>query len=152
MVKVNAKSGLAWLSKYRYDEKFRSPDASDLQKAMELAGEDAEVLLTAALKAQKDKNSAEARRLVEKGLKAHPDNWRFSFLMADLEVQDHPDRAEDILRKAYEAKPETMIAYRLASLLVSKPEGEAQAEPYIAVLQAGGSKTVSSVPCMHSRR
>ena len=148
MVDLNPETGLAYLNRYKYDERFRfPPKESDLKKAMELAGEDAEVLLTAARKASVDQKYEDARKLIEKGRQLHPKNSRFAIALASLELAEkHPDRAEAVLRKAYETKPESAVAYYLASVLIDegKLEGEGQAEGLMDVLRSRGLEEAMS--------
>ncbi len=107
MIANNPRSGLAHLDRFRYLAEFRppAPDA-ELKQALELAPEDPEILLTAALAAEQKKDLAAARGYLEKGLKLHPRNVAFPMALAELETRDgHLDRAESVLRQADQANP-----------------------------------------------
>ncbi len=146
MVELNPNSGLAYLNRYKYYKQFPPPPkeshpASDLQNALKLAPDDAEVLLAAANNALATKKLDDARMLIQKGFDLHPKNSQFAIALANLELAEkHPDRAEAVLRKAYKTKPETDIAFYLARVLIleGKLEGEGQAEGYIGILRSRG--------------
>jgi predicted Zn-dependent protease len=85
--------------------------------------------------------SAAARVLLEKGAKLFPTNLYFVTGLANLESKEqHPERAEAILRKAYEKKPSWVFAFELARLLIeqNKIKGQGQAESFLAVLRSRG--------------
>jgi cellulose synthase operon protein C len=128
MVANNPESGLAHLYRFRYSTEFRPPAAeSDLKKALELSPENHEVLLTAALVAEQKKDSAAARSYLEKGLRLHPQNGGFPMTLARLELgEQHPDRAESVLRRAYQDRPSVDLAFLLAEILIleDKVDGE----------------------------
>ena len=142
MVANNPESGLAHLYRFRYLSEFRPPAAdSDLKKALELAPENPEVLLTAALAAEQKKDPAAARAYLEKGLKLHPRNADFPLALAQLETRDgHLDRAESVLRQADQANPSLDMAFELAETLIAqnKIDGKDQAAGYIARLRDAG--------------
>src|SRR5271157_311914 len=120
MVANNPESGLAHLYRFRYLSEFRPPAPdSDLKKALELSPDDPEVLLIAALAAEQKKDPAAARAYLEKGLKLHTQNDDFPMALARLELgEQHPDRAEAVLRQAYQAKPSVDMAFLLAEMLI----------------------------------
>ena len=113
---------------------------------MELAGEDAEVLLTAALRAQKRRTPPRPESWSRKGSRPIPTTGGSHFSWPTWKSRIILTGPRPYSGRPIEAKPETMIAYRLASLLISKPEGEAQAEPYIAVLRSRGSRQFRPCP------
>ena len=87
MVANNPESGSAHLYRFRYLSEFRPPAPdSDLKKALKLSPDNPEVLLTAALVAEKKKDPAAARAYLEKGLKLHPQNADFPRALARLET------------------------------------------------------------------
>ena len=142
MVANNPESGLAHLDRFRYLSEFRPPAPdSDLKKALELAPENPEVLLTAALVAEQKKDPAAARAYLEKGLKLHPQNDDFPMALARLETRDgHLDQAESVLRQADQANPSLDLAFVLAENLIAqnKIDGKDQAAGYIARLRDAG--------------
>ena len=128
MVANNPESGLAHLNRFQYAAEFRPPAAdSDLKRALELSPENPEVLLTAALVAEQKNDPAAARTYLEQGLKLHPQNAGFPLALARLELgEQHRDRAEAVLRQAYQAKPSVDLAFLLAEMLIleDKVDGE----------------------------
>ncbi len=142
MVANNPDSGPAHLYRFRYLSEIRPPAPdSDLKKALELAPENPEVLLTAALAAEQKKDPAAARAYLEKGLKLHPQNAEFAMALAQLETRDgHLDRAESVLRQADQANPSVNLAFELAETLIAqnKIDGKDQAAGYIARLRDAG--------------
>ena len=144
MVANNPESGPAHLYRFRYLSEFRPPaPASDLKKALELAPENREVLLTAALVAEQKKDPVAARAYLEKGLKLHPQNAEFPMALAWLELgEQHPDRAEAVLRQAYQAKPSVDLAFLLAETLIlqDKIEGSDGARVFMDYLADRGHR------------
>ena len=142
MVANNPESGPAHLDRFRYLSEFRPPAPdSDLKKALELAPENPEVLLTAALVAEQKKDPAAARSYLEKGLKLHPQNADFAMALAQLETRDgHLDLAESVLRRADQANPSVDLAFELAETLIAqnKIDDKDQAAGYIARLRDAG--------------
>ena len=140
MVAANPKSGRAYLIRWNYGRKYGlSPDDKDVARALELAPDDADVLLTAAGLAARRDQRAEARRLVERGLKLHPGNAGFYELSAAIEILDSkPDQAEAVLRRGIEALPgNAELGFMLADLLISrrKLDGPDGAESWITRLR-----------------
>jgi tetratricopeptide (TPR) repeat protein len=163
MVLNNPKLGRAYLYSYRYKSAFppkasaaelkkaNESAANDLKKAMELAADDPEVLLIAAAAAEQKGDPVAAQAFLEKGLKADPKNLDSKgrqvvldavvLNLARLEVaQRHPERAETVLREAFESKPSVEVALTLADVLIleGKIEGKGQAADYIAFLRERG--------------
>ena len=142
MIANNPRSGLAHLDRFRYLTEFRPPAPDgELKQALELAPEDPEILLTAALAAEHKKDLAAARGCFEKGLKLHPRIVAFPMALAELETRDgHLDRAESVLRQADQANPSPDIAFRLAENLIAQNKIDAgnQTESYINRLREAG--------------
>jgi tetratricopeptide (TPR) repeat protein len=142
MVRNNPDSGLAYLHCYRYNREFSpTADAADLKKALVLAPEDPDVLISAALDAEQRKDFVAARAHVEKGLKLDPKNTAFARKLASLENRErHPERAEAILRSAVQTRPDTLTVLALASNLIEqgKTTGKEGAGDYIAILRNRG--------------
>ena len=107
MVKANPKSARAYLNRWRYRSEFlQNADPRDLQQALTLDPDEAEVLIVAAELAQEGNDLAGARKHLERGLERHPANAVFYRMSAGLEqAENHLDRAEMILRKGVAAVP-----------------------------------------------
>jgi len=120
MVKQNPEAGRAYLYRWRYAREFwRSTDANDLPIALRLAPDDPEVLLNAAVASERDQDTAAARAHYEKGCRLHPQDVAFVLSLAVLETRDgHLDRAEAVLRRAYQATPTIELAFLLAETLI----------------------------------
>ncbi len=142
MLASNPGSGHARLERFRYLAEFRPPaPEADLKQALQLAPEDPDVLLTAALAAEQKQDLAGARGYLQKGMKRHAGNIAFPIALAELETRDgHLDRAEAVLRQADKEHPSPDLAFRLADTLSSenKIDGENQAESYITRLRDAG--------------
>ncbi|HKI17046.1 MAG TPA: tetratricopeptide repeat protein, partial [Isosphaeraceae bacterium] len=142
MVANNPKAGRAYLYRWRYTREFlASADANDIQKALALAPDDPEVLWTAAIASEQKPDAAAERAYLEKGYKLDPKNAAFAIGLARLELREqHPDRAEAVLRQTFEARPSVDLAFLLAENLIiqGKIEGKDQAGGYIAYLRARG--------------
>ncbi len=142
MVAKNPDDGRSYIYRWRYRREFSPPaDANDLQEALELAPDDPEVLITAAVASEQKQDSASARGYYQKGIKLDPKNIVFSLNLARLENREgHLDRAESVLRQADQANPSLDLAFELAETLISqnKIDGKDEAAGYIARLQAAG--------------
>jgi len=142
MVAKNPKLGLAYVYRWRYfDEFFASAAANDIQEAIELAPDDPEVLVTAAVASERKPDAAAARVYFEKGWKLDPRSLALALGLARLETRErHLDRAEAVLRKAYRANPSVTLAFALAETLIvqDKIEGMDQAVDYLARLRNAG--------------
>jgi cellulose synthase operon protein C len=154
MVANNPESGPAHLYRFRYASEFRPPAGdSDLKKALELAPENPAVLLTAAQVAEQKKDPAAARSYLEKGLKLHPQNADFPMALARLELQEqHLDRAETVLRRAYPDNLQASMAFLLAETLIlqDKIEGSDGARVFMDYL-AGRGYRETYVRCLEAR-
>ncbi len=142
MVAKNPKVGRAYIYRWRYAQEFAAPgDSSDIRKALELAPDDPEVLLTAAVASEQKHEAAAARVYFEKGLKLDPKNPTLAIALARLETRErHADRGEAILRQAFEANPTSAVAFELAENLIlqDKVDGKNQAADFMAVLRSAG--------------
>jgi tetratricopeptide (TPR) repeat protein len=145
MVAKNPNSAPAKLNKYQYDNEFRTTrgNEADLRQALRLAPEDTNVLLAAAIDFRRKNKLAEARELIEKGTKLAPKKQKqdFAFQLADLEkIDNHPDRAEAILRDLYRESRSIRAAYELAFQLIAqdKIEGEGQANDFVELVKERG--------------
>ena len=142
MVANNPESGLARLYRFQYALEFRPlADDNDLKRALELAPKEVDVLLAAATVARQKKDSAAARSYLQNGLQLHPQNDRLAVDLARLELgEQHPDRAEAVLRQAYQAKPSLDLAFLLAETLIleDKIDGEGGASVLVNYLADQG--------------
>lgn len=142
MVLKNPKSGTAYLCRFQFDSQFRPPAReSDLQKALEVAPDDPDVLRVAAADCVEKKKLADARAHLEKAARLAPKRPEIAVQLAGLElVEQHPERAEAILREAYKQKPAWFVAFQLAEVLIrqKKITGEGQAEDYLTILRSKG--------------
>ena len=142
MMAKNPKAGRAFIYRWRYKQEFAPPaDASDIKTALELAPDDLEVLLTAAVVAsERTADAAAARAHFEKGCRLDPKNPAFALGLARLELREgHLPQAEAVLRRAYQASPSVGMAFELAEILIlqgkGKLEGQDQAGDYLARLR-----------------
>ena len=142
MVAKNFQAGRAYIYRWRYAQEFAPPaQAGDIPKALKLAPDDPEVLLTAALSSEQKQDLVSARTYFEKGFQLDPKNSAFALGLARLEIRErHLDRAEAVLRRAHQANPSDTLAFCLAQVLIfqGKFEGKDQAAGYIALLQNAG--------------
>jgi cellulose synthase operon protein C len=142
MVAKNPKVGLAYIYRWRYSQEFlAAAEASDIRKALELAPDDPEVLVTAAAASERKPDAAAARSYFEKGWKIDPKNLALALGLARLETRErHLDRGEAVLRQAYQANPSLTLAFELAENLIlqDKVEGKGQAVDYITILRNAG--------------
>jgi len=142
MVAKNPKVGLAYIYRWRYAQEFLPPaDANDIRKALELAPDDPEVLVTAAVASEQKPDAAAARDYFEKGWRLDPKNLALALGLARLETRErHIDRAEAVLRQAVQANPSPTLAFELAENLVlqDKVEGKDQAVDYMTRLRSAG--------------
>jgi cellulose synthase operon protein C len=142
MVAKNPKAGRAYIDRWRYFQDFTPPaDVKDMQKGLELAPDDPEVLLTAGVASEAKADAAAARAYFEKGFKLDPKNLALALGLARLETRErHIDGAEKVLRRALEANPSVVLEFMLAENLIiqGKIDGKDQAGDYIARLRNAG--------------
>jgi tetratricopeptide (TPR) repeat protein len=143
MVVKNPKAGRAYIYRWRYTQEFAPPaDDGDITTALKLAPEDLEVLYTAAVVAGELRHDAAAARAhFEKGCRLDSQNPAFALGLAHLELREgHPERAEAVLRRAFQARPLPALAFELADVLIAqgKLEGKDQAGAYLDHLRRVG--------------
>jgi len=155
MVAKNPKVGMAHAYRWRYSNEFlksgaaatpiqkalRSAAANDIQEALKLAPDDPEVLLTAAVASELKPDAAAARVHFEKGFKLDPKNLALALGLARLENREKRlDKAEAVLRQAFQANPSLDLAFFLAETLIrqDKIDGKDEAAHYLAHLRNAG--------------
>jgi predicted Zn-dependent protease len=142
LVEQNPRAARAYLFRWRYAADFwPAADANDLAAALRLAPDDAEVILAAAVASEKKGDSNAARAYWEQGCRLHPDNISLVLGLSRVEAREgHLDRAEGVLRQAYDASPSTDLALALADTLISqdKIDGSHEAAEYIADFERAG--------------
>jgi tetratricopeptide (TPR) repeat protein len=143
MVAKNPNSAAARLNRYQYEAEFGEGRANeaDLREALRLAPEDPDVLLAAANNARRKQDLTQAREYIKKGAKLAPKNQYFALQLAEIELSDnHPDRAEAILRDLYRQSPSILVAFELAYQLIQKGkiDGEGQGKEFADLLKARG--------------
>src|SRR5205814_1618881 len=116
------------LARARYRARYGFPGvdpAADIARALEVAPDDAEVLLAAADLARRKGDLDTARARLEHGLDKHPDSAALYQAMASLETgAGRPEEAVSWLRKGIEAQPKgrrdakAAMAFLLADTLV----------------------------------
>jgi tetratricopeptide (TPR) repeat protein len=108
LIAANPRNFRAYLARGLYRRKYKIDGADqDVARALELAPEDADALLTATAFAI-DRGELElARRQVELGLKLHPRSWRLSAALAWIERKTgRTQEAQACLRRGIDASPE----------------------------------------------
>jgi tetratricopeptide (TPR) repeat protein len=142
MIAKNPDSGRAHAYRWRYAREFSPPaDDNDIAKGLELAPDDREVLITAAMASERKLDMAATRTYLEKGHRLDPADVPFALGLARLETREgHLDRAEAVLRRSYEAKPIIGLAFELADVLIlrGKVEGKDGAAALMNRLRAAG--------------
>ncbi len=126
LVSANTQSFRAYLERARYRKQYKIAGADqDIARALELAPENADVLLTAAAFAI-DRGALDlAQRHLTTGIERHPKNWRFPDAMALIARQSgQSKKAEECLSRAIEAAddPEgrSRLLWALADLLIDE--------------------------------
>jgi tetratricopeptide (TPR) repeat protein len=142
MIARNRESGPAYIARWRYARDFAPPDDDrDIRKALELAPDDPEVLLTASVAAEERNDITSVRVYLEKGFRLDPRNPALALGLSRVETREgHPDRAEAILRRAFRANPVAPLAFELAENLVlqGKIDGKYGANEYLSHLRRAG--------------
>ncbi len=120
MVAKNPDHGRAYIYHWLFIDEFARPAFdSDIAQALKLAPDDSEVLLTAAVASEHKGDTVAARGYWERAFQVDPKNRTVAIGLARLEAREgHLERAEDVLRKAYESRPSPGVAYELADVLI----------------------------------
>ncbi|MHB1556389.1 MAG: tetratricopeptide repeat protein [Isosphaeraceae bacterium] len=112
-----------------------------MAKALELAPDDREVLIAAAMAAEQKQDLATMRTYLARGHENDPKDIHFAESLARVEMAaGHLDRAEAVLRRSFEARPLPELAFELANTLIleGKIEGKDGAEALIDKLRRAG--------------
>ena len=105
LIGSNSRSAPAYLERARYRKKYGIGGADlDLARALELAPNDADVLLSAAESASERGEFDRSRGHLGVGLECNPGNWRLSAASATVaRLMGKPHEAEAVLRRGIEA-------------------------------------------------
>jgi tetratricopeptide (TPR) repeat protein len=124
LVANNGESFQAFLARGRYRLELGQGEAAatDINRAAELAPDDAEVILAAASMAFSKGDIATARLRLERGLDKHADKAELYLALSELEVKaKRPVEAAACLRRGTEAIPaDTDLLWALANLLIQQ--------------------------------
>lgn len=132
LIAANGQSAQAFLARARYREKYlpgQGADplglqasagiAEDVARALELAPDDADVLLAAAALARKQGKPADAKRHLEHAIKLYPKRAEFYLRLADLELPRNASQAAGWLRKGIDASPgDVTLKWTLGDVLI----------------------------------
>lgn len=142
MIARNDASGRAYAYRWRYARDLAPPaNDRDVAKALELAPDDREVLITAAMAAEQKQDLAAMRTYLARGHERDPKDIPFAESLARVETRaGHLDRAEAVLRRSFEARPLAGLAFELADTLIleGKIEGKDGASALIDTLRRAG--------------
>ena len=142
LIAKNPRSGRAYVYRWRYAREFAPPaDARDLAKGLELAADDREVLIAAAMASEQKRDMATMRSYLEKGCQLDAKDLRFATNLARLEKREgHVNQAVAVLRRAFAARPVAGLAFELADTLVlqGKIEGKDGADELMDLLRRTG--------------
>ena len=119
----------------------RPPIPTDIEKALALAPDDREVLIAAALASEQKSDRAATRAHLERGCRVDPKDATFALGLARMETREgHLDRAEAVLRRAFEATPLAGLAFELADTLIlrGKFDGRGGAGEVMSLLRSAG--------------
>ncbi len=139
MVAKNPNQGRAYIYRWLFAQEFAPPALdSDIARALKLAADDSEVLVTAAFASEQKNDAVSARRYWERAGQLDPKNPAVAVGLARLETRErHLDRAEAILRQGYQASRSLSVAFALAEFLI-KVDKKDDAGDCIMALQQGG--------------
>jgi tetratricopeptide (TPR) repeat protein len=121
MISLNEDNFRAYLERAAYRRQFNPGKADeDVAKALQLAPNEAEVLLMAAELAQDKGDLSKAREYLQRGLQQYPQESRMYQALADLELRaGQAGQALAELRRGVEALPnEPRLLWRLGDLLI----------------------------------
>src|SRR5262249_37018456 len=137
LIASNERSYQAYLDRAAYLRRFNPPLAEeDLNVALRLAPNEAEVLLRAAEMAQDKNDLGKAREYLQRGMQLYPKDHRMFQVLADLELgAGKPDQAIAELRRGLETIPDQPdLLWRLADLQIQQRQPQ-EAENAIVRLQ-----------------
>lgn len=121
LVRHSPRLTAAYLARARYRLEYGQKGAAeDIQKARELAPEDADVYLVSAQLLRQDGQPEQAVHLLERALKKHPKDIRLYQVLARLLMETHQaDKAVSCLRSGLEALPgQPGLLWALAERLI----------------------------------
>ena len=128
IIAANEGSAQAYLARATYRQQFELEGADeDIARALELAPDDADVLVAAATSALEAEDLDTARQHLVRGLELHPDDTRMYRALARVESQaGHGEQVEANLRRGAEAAEKTedrvSILWFLANSLIDNAE------------------------------
>src|SRR5262245_25738476 len=140
MVERHGSSFEAWLARARYRIDYNLGDvASDAEKALELAPDNAEVILLAARGRQTGGHIPEAVELLERGLKLYPSDARMYRHLAWIEYnQKKPEQARKRLQDGIVACPDAFDLHTALAELLIQGKMFDQVQKIIGELKAKG--------------
>jgi tetratricopeptide (TPR) repeat protein len=143
MIAANPKSGQALVTRWRYRRSYGlDADANDIARALNLAPDDADVLMAAAEVALSKKDTMGALKYLERGLERKPNDSAFYRYAAALQLNNnHPEKAEELLRRGIATlpgRPELLFQLAVTLLNQGKVDGENEALDVIKQLQGLG--------------
>jgi tetratricopeptide (TPR) repeat protein len=132
LIAANGGSFRAYLARADYCKQYGLPGAAetaaaDVRRALELAPEDADVLIAAAAEAMSAGDLKQARSYLERGAETYPKDVRMYWHLATLSQKEkRPEEAVASLEKGVAALPgEFELKWRLAGLLVEAEKYDA---------------------------
>ncbi|WP_152053756.1 tetratricopeptide repeat protein [Tautonia marina] len=123
MVEANPESARARLLRWQYQEQYElDSDPEDVTFALQAAPDDDEVLLAAALLAERNEDRNTARSHLRHAIETNPDQPDLYLAAASLETQDQkPEQAVAILEQGVESLPDDLeIRFFLVDALISQ--------------------------------
>lgn len=123
MIEENPESARARLLRWQYQEQYKlDSDPEDIAFALQAEPDDDEVLLAAALLAERNEDRNTARSHLQHAIETNPDQPALYLAAASLETQDQkPEQAVAILEQGVEALPDDLeIRFFLVDALISQ--------------------------------
>jgi tetratricopeptide (TPR) repeat protein len=154
LVAKNPQQPQAYLARWRYRKETgvllapekREEATHDVNRALQLAPEDAEVILAAVEVAQVTEQLDQARTHLRQGLKLHPADGRMYQALAMLEIQaDQRRAAVTALRRGLKAVPRQArndLLWTLANILIDGNE-RGEAEAVLELMRKGNAPPAS---------
>lgn len=149
LIARNPESARAYLARARYrDSRQIAGAVEDVSRAMQLAPEDAEVILAAATSAQGGGNLDAARELVVRGEQLHPGDTRMNQARALIEARSgNTEGAIAALRRGLDGKPDDPTLRLNVAELLAQAGRVREAREELARLRAGGD--IAPAPLDH---